>query len=56
VALGAFGVDDSRALSAAVVLHAVNFVPFIVAGLALLRFHVVATARAVEESRAAAEK
>jgi len=40
VALGAYGVDDSTALSAALVLHALNFVPFVIAGLAVLRFHV----------------
>ncbi len=37
VALGAFGVADSRALSFALVLHALNVVPFLAAGLVLLR-------------------
>jgi uncharacterized protein (TIRG00374 family) len=46
VALRSYGIDDSTALSAALVLHAVHFVPFVIAGLALLRFHVRATARA----------
>ena len=44
VALRAFGVDDSTALSAALVLHALNFVPFVVAGACVLRFHVRAPA------------
>ncbi len=36
VALGAYGVDDSRALAYAVVLHALNFFPFILMGLYLV--------------------
>jgi len=36
VALRAYGVDDSRALAYAVVLHAVNFFPYVVAGLFLV--------------------
>ena len=36
LALGAYGVGESDALSYALVLHALNFVPFIVAGLVLL--------------------
>ena len=36
VALRAYGVDDSRALAYAVVVHAVNFFPYVVAGLYLL--------------------
>jgi len=40
VALRAYGVDDSTALSAALVLHALNFIPFVIAGLAVLRCHV----------------
>ncbi len=36
VALEAYGVPDSQALSYALVAHAVNFVPFIVAGVVLL--------------------
>lgn len=39
VSLHPFGVDDSRALSCAVVLHVLSFVPFIVAGLVALRLH-----------------
>jgi uncharacterized membrane protein YbhN (UPF0104 family) len=38
VALGAYGLSRSEALSAALVLHAVNFFPFIVAGAAVLLF------------------
>jgi uncharacterized protein (TIRG00374 family) len=37
VALTAYGVSESEALSYAVVLHGMNFVPFIVAGLIALR-------------------
>jgi uncharacterized protein (TIRG00374 family) len=37
--LEAFGIDDSRALSAAVVLHVLSFLPFIVAGLVALSSH-----------------
>jgi glycosyltransferase 2 family protein len=37
LALDAYGVSDSRALSYALVLHALNFVPYIVVGLLLLR-------------------
>jgi uncharacterized membrane protein YbhN (UPF0104 family) len=36
VALGAYGVSDSRALSYALVLHVVNFVPFVAVGLVVL--------------------
>jgi uncharacterized protein (TIRG00374 family) len=39
VSLDPFGVDDSRALSCAVVLHVLSFLPFIVAGLLALRSH-----------------
>ena len=39
VALGAFGVGDSRALSYAVVLHALNFLPYLVVGLFVLQRH-----------------
>jgi len=34
VALGAYGIGDSRALSYALVLHALNVLPFIVIGIA----------------------
>jgi uncharacterized protein (TIRG00374 family) len=37
--LDPFGIDDSRALSAAVVLHVLTFAPFIVAGLVALSSH-----------------
>ena len=37
IALAAYGVSESEALSYALVLHAVNFFPFIVAGLIVLR-------------------
>ncbi len=37
VAFRAYGVPDSRALSCALVIHALNFLPFIAAGLFLLR-------------------
>jgi uncharacterized protein (TIRG00374 family) len=39
VALQAYGVPKSSALSYALVLHAVNFFPYIVAGLVVLRTH-----------------
>ena len=39
VALRAFDVDDSRALSYAVVLHAVNFFPYLIVGALLLHRH-----------------
>jgi glycosyltransferase 2 family protein len=39
VALHPFGVDNSRALACAVVLHLLSFLPFIVAGLFALRSH-----------------
>lgn len=37
VALDAYGIPDSEALSYALVAHALNFVPFVVAGVLLLR-------------------
>ena len=39
VALRAFGVDDSTALSATVVLHALNVFPYVVAGSVVLHRH-----------------
>jgi uncharacterized membrane protein YbhN (UPF0104 family) len=39
VALGAFGVDRSSALSYAIVVHALSVVPFIVVGYAVLHHH-----------------
>lgn len=37
VALGAYGVDDSTALSYALVLHALNLLPYLVVGMLVLR-------------------
>jgi glycosyltransferase 2 family protein len=51
VALRAYDVPDSEALSYALVLHALNILPFLVAGLALL--HGTIRARAVEAEQAA---
>jgi uncharacterized protein (TIRG00374 family) len=45
VSLDPFGIDSSRALSGAVVLHVLSFVPFIVAGLIALRLHPVGRLR-----------
>jgi uncharacterized protein (TIRG00374 family) len=53
IALGAYGVADSPALSTALVLHAVTAAAFVAAGLAVLRFHLRATLRGVERERAA---
>jgi hypothetical protein len=39
VALNAYGVPDSRALSYALVLHALNFFPYVAAGGVLLQLH-----------------
>jgi glycosyltransferase 2 family protein len=49
VALRPYGVDDSRALSYAVVLHALNLVPYLVAGYVILHGH---TRRAIWRPRA----
>lgn len=56
IALGAYGVPHSAALPYALVLHAVNFVPFIVVGVVLLQYnasHPVHRARTVEAPAAA---
>ena len=45
VALGAYGVPDSPALSYAVVLHVVNFVPYIVVGVVVLHRHAASMRR-----------
>jgi uncharacterized membrane protein YbhN (UPF0104 family) len=45
VALRAYHVSDSKALSYALVLHALNFLPFIVAGLFILQAHAVSMRR-----------
>jgi uncharacterized membrane protein YbhN (UPF0104 family) len=37
LALRAYGVPESQALSYALVLHALNFFPFVIAGLVLVR-------------------
>jgi glycosyltransferase 2 family protein len=41
VALGAYGLDDSTALSITVVLHALNTFPYIAAGWVVLHGHAV---------------
>jgi uncharacterized protein (TIRG00374 family) len=45
LSLNPFGIDDSRALGAAVVLHLLSFAPFIVAGLVALTSHPVGRLR-----------
>ena len=40
--------DESEALSAALVLHAVSFVSLVAAGLPVIRFHVRRTMQAAE--------
>jgi glycosyltransferase 2 family protein len=45
LALSAYDVDETRAFSCAVALHAVNVVPFVVVGLAVLHGHVRWVAR-----------
>jgi glycosyltransferase 2 family protein len=50
VALRPYGVDDSRALSYAVVLHALIFFPYIVAGYVVLHAHSRRLRRAVQET------
>jgi len=45
LALGAYGIDDSRALSCAVVLHALNLFPFLAAGLFVLQRHTLVLRR-----------
>ena len=50
VALGAYGISDSRALSYALVLHVVNFVPFVVVGFLVLQRQAV-RARRVPSAR-----
>jgi glycosyltransferase 2 family protein len=47
-ALRPYGVEDSRALSYAVVLHALTFVPFVVAGYVVLHGHTRRLRRAAE--------
>jgi uncharacterized protein (TIRG00374 family) len=50
VALRPYGVEDSEALSYAVVLHALNFVPYVVAGYVVLHGHTRRLRRAARES------
>jgi glycosyltransferase 2 family protein len=50
VALRPYGVDDSLALSYAVVLHALNFVPYVVAGYVVLHGHTRRLRRAAPRS------
>ena len=47
LALSAYNVDKSTALSCAVALHAVNVLPFVVVGLAVLHGHVRSVARGI---------
>jgi glycosyltransferase 2 family protein len=49
VALRPYGVDDSLALSYAVVLHALNFIPYVVAGYVVLHGHTRRLRRAAQE-------
>jgi uncharacterized membrane protein YbhN (UPF0104 family) len=48
-ALGAYGVSDARALSAALVVHVVNLVPYIVIGFVVLRAHASVLRRPARE-------
>jgi uncharacterized protein (TIRG00374 family) len=50
VALRPYGVDDSRALSFAVVLHALNLVPYLIAGYVVLHGHTRRLRRAIQEA------
>jgi len=50
VALRAFGVDDSTALSCTVVLHALTLFPFLIAGYVVLHGHTRRLRRAAQES------
>jgi uncharacterized protein (TIRG00374 family) len=47
VALNAYGIADSQALSYALVLHALNFFPYVAVGLVLLHTHVLTVRRAI---------
>jgi uncharacterized protein (TIRG00374 family) len=46
VALHAYGIPDSRAVSYALVLHAVNLIPYLVAGVAVTHVHATGRRRA----------
>jgi glycosyltransferase 2 family protein len=50
VALGVFGVDRSSAFSYAVVVHALNVIPFIVVGYLVLHHHAIAVRRGPNRS------
>jgi uncharacterized protein (TIRG00374 family) len=50
IALRPYGVEESRALSYAVVLHALNLFPYIVAGYVVLHGHTRRLRRAVQEA------
>jgi uncharacterized membrane protein YbhN (UPF0104 family) len=57
VALQAYGIPKSQGLSYALVLHAANFFPYIVAGLVVLRTHTIGLrqkASTIAEAREAA--
>jgi uncharacterized membrane protein YbhN (UPF0104 family) len=49
VALSAFGIDRSRALSYGIVLHAVNLLPYLLAGYIALQRHALAVRRRREQ-------
>ena len=56
VALRAYHVSDSKALSYALVLHALNYLPYIVAGLLILQAHALSVRRRNDVSTDLAEK
>lgn len=56
VALAVYGIGESEALSYAVVLHALNFVPFLVVGFPLLHRHGVQLRRGRRSDEAAAQQ
>jgi uncharacterized membrane protein YbhN (UPF0104 family) len=45
IALKAYGIDKSAALSYALVLHAVNFAPYVIAGAVVLHGQAIAVRR-----------
>jgi uncharacterized membrane protein YbhN (UPF0104 family) len=49
VGLRPYGVEDSLALSYAVVLHALNFVPYVVVGYVVLHGHTRRLRRAAQD-------
>jgi uncharacterized membrane protein YbhN (UPF0104 family) len=48
LALSAYGVDESSALACAVVLHALNVFPYVIAGSVVLQLHVASSGRALD--------